>query len=148
MTRTMIIAVALAAAVSGCATAWSDDDSIQPSAAVTEALRPVAGHWQGMLWETAAVLYQGRAALDIRLGDDGRRNGTIGRASATGVARMQHGWLVLSGTATAPDGRRQAIFYELKGDANRRWGEVTSSFSGGDGQGRVENASVSLRRTP
>src|SRR2546426_8304563 len=87
-TRTLIIAVALAAAVSGCATAWSGDDSIQPSAAVTEALQPVAGHWQGTLWETAGFFTQGQAALDIRLGEDGRWSGTIGRASATGIARM------------------------------------------------------------
>ena len=141
MTRNVIIAVALAAAVSGCATAWSDDDSIQPSAAVTEALRPLAGHWQGTLWETAGFFTQGQATLDIQLGDDGRWSGRIGRASATGIARMQHGWLVLSGTATAPDGQRQAIFYELKGDANRRWGEVDTSFL-------TQHASVSLRRMP
>jgi len=141
MTRTLIIAVALAAAVSGCATAWSGDDSIQPSAAVTEALQPVTGHWQGTLWETAGFFTQGQAALDIRLGEDGRWSGTIGRASATGIARMQHGWLVLSGTATAPNGQRQVIFYELKGDANRRWGEVVTSFL-------TQHASVSLRRMP
>ena len=141
MARTLIIAVALAAAVSGCATAWSGDDSIQPSAAVTEALQPVAGHWQGTLWEIAGFFTQGQAALDIRLGEDGRWSGTIGRASATGIARMQHGWLVLSGTATAPNGQRQVIFYELKGDANRRWGEVVTSFL-------TQHASVSLRRMP
>ena len=105
------------------------------------ALQPVAGHWQGTLWETAGFFTQGQAALDIRLGEDGRWSGTIGRASATGIARMQHGWLVLSGTATAPNGQRQVIFYELKGDANRRWGEVVTSFL-------TQHASVSLRRMP
>jgi hypothetical protein len=143
MTRDVIIALALAAALGGCATAWTEDDSTQPSAAITEALRPLAGHWQGTLWETATIYYQGQAALDIDLGDDGGWHGTIGRATATGTARMRHGWLVLSGTATSPDGKQEAVYYELKGDANRRWGEVTATFAG-----RIEHASVSLRRTP
>jgi hypothetical protein len=60
----------------------------------------------------------------------------------------RHGWLVLSGSAKETDRLPQAIFYELRGDSVRRWGEVASAFSGRDGQGRVEHASVSIRKLP
>jgi len=53
---------------------------------------------------------------------------------------MRHGWLVLSGTATAPDGHQDAIYYELTGDENRRWGQIAATFNGRDGQGRVVSA--------
>jgi len=145
MMRHFVIAIALASAVSGCATAGTETASDQPSAAVSEAVRPVVGHWQGTLFETASVLYEGRGAVDIQITDDARWSGTIGLGAGSGIARMRGEWLVLSGTATTPDGRQQPIYYELKGDASRRWGVVASSFWGRDG-GRVEHATVSLRR--
>jgi len=145
MMRHFIIAIALASAVSGCATAGTETASDQPSAAVSEAVRPLVGHWRGTVYETAGVLYQGWGNVDIQITDDARWSGTIGPGAGSGIARMRGGWLVLSGTATTPDGRQQPIYYELKGDASRRWGEVASSFWGRDG-GRVEHATVSLRR--
>jgi hypothetical protein len=144
MTRTLIIAVALAAALGGCVTVWDDEATIQPSAAVREDLQPLAGHWQGMMWEVPAHLFQGVAPLDIQLEPTGRWTGTIGRFSATGTARVAHGWLVLSGTAIGPYGERQAIFYELKGDGSRRWGQVEGTFA----SGRLTNAQMSLQRLP
>jgi hypothetical protein len=146
MIRHLMISIALAPAFAGCAT-WVHRDSEAPSAAVREALSLLAGHWQGTVWETASVFYQGSAALDVTIGDDGRWRGTIGRAEAHGTARMRGGLLVLSGTATQPDGHQDTIVYELTGDAHRRWGEVASNFYGRDGQGRVEHAEVSLTRT-
>jgi len=143
--RDVIAAVVLAVTLTGCET-WVDTAANEPPV-MTESLRPLVGHWQGTIWETAAVFYQGRAALDVRITDDGRWSGTIGRSSASGVARIRHGWLVLSGTATAPDGHQEVVYYELTGDVNRRWGQIASTFSGGDGQGRVEHATVALRRT-
>jgi hypothetical protein len=147
MRRHLMISIALATALAGCAT-WVDPGAEAPSAAVREALSPLAGHWQGTVWETASVYYQGSAALDVTIGDDGRWSGTIGRAEAHGTARMRGRWLVLSGTATQPDGHQDTIAYELTGDAHRRWGEVASGFYGRDGQGRVEHAEVSLTRMP
>jgi hypothetical protein len=143
--RRLITAIALAAALAGCET-WVDTADDEP-ATMTDTLRPLVGRWQGTIRETGTVFYQGRAALDVRITDDARWSGTIGQASASGVARMRHGWLVLSGTATTPDGHQDVIYYELTGDTSRRWGQIASTFSGGDGQGRVEHATVSLRRT-
>ena len=147
MTRHLMVSIALATVLAGCAT-WVDTGSEAPSAAVPETLSPLAGHWQGTVWETASVYYQGSAGLDLTIGDDGRWSGTVGRAEAHGTARMRGGWLVLSGVATQADGHQDIIFYELTGDAHRRWGEVASGFYGRDGQGRVEHAEVSLTKTP
>jgi hypothetical protein len=144
MTRHLVIAVALAAALAGCGTTAAAT-ATEP-AAMAQSLGSLAGRWTGNIWETASVYYQGQAAVDVRIGDDGRWGGTIGQAKASGVASMRHGWLVLSGTATAPDGHQDVIYYELTGNANKRWGEIDSSFNGHDGQGRVEHATVSLRR--
>jgi hypothetical protein len=109
----------------------------------------MAGHWQGTVWETGAVLYQGRTALDLQIDDDGTWRGKIGTTDASGTARLDdRGWLVLSGIARAPGGLPQAIFYELVGDSGRRWGEIASPFSEREGQGRVEHASVSIRKLP
>src|SRR5882724_8917743 len=112
--RHLIVALALAAALAGCETGVDTAASEPP--AMSEALRPLVGHWQGTIWEI----------------------GTIGGAAASGMARMRHGWLVLSGTATAPDGHQDVIYYELTGDANTRWGQIAASFHGGDGQSRAE----------
>ena len=149
MRRHLLIGMALALAAAGCATRGLDAAlESEPSAAVSETISPLAGHWQGTIFETAAVYYQGSTALDVQITGDGRWSGTIGRASASGIARMYHGWLVLAGTATTPDGHQDVVFYELTGNASRRWGEVASGFSGRDGQGRVEHAQVSLQRMP
>jgi len=148
MTRHLVIAVALSAALAGCATgvATTANEPAAMPAPMSESLRGLAGHWKGTIFETASVFYQGQTAIDVRIGDDGRWTGTVGQASASGVASMRHGWLVLSGTATTPDGHQDVVFYELTGDANKRWGEITSSFNGHDGGGRVEHATVSLQR--
>jgi hypothetical protein len=146
MTRNVLIGLALALVTAGCATTGIDSAADQPSAALSEAMRPLAGHWQGTLWETASVYYQGSAAVDVQITEDGRWTGSIGRAFASGTARMRHGWLVLSGTETAADGHHEPVFYELKGNASERWGEVASDYSGRDGQGRVEHAEMSLQR--
>jgi hypothetical protein len=142
MARHALVMVALAVALTGCATT-----SIEPSASPAEAMSSFAGHWQGTIWETASVFYQGQTLLDIQVSDDATWTGTIGTASASGTAAMRGSWLVLSGTATGLDHHKTPIFYELKGDASRRWGEITSTFSGRDGGGRDEHATVSLRKT-
>ena len=147
MTRQFILSIALAAALGGCAT-WVDTDAESPSAAVREQVSPLAGHWQGTVWETGSVYYQGSAPLDVTIGDDGRWSGTIAGREAHGTVRMHGRMLVLSGIATQPDGHQDIVFYELTGDAHRRWGAVASGFHGRDGQGRVEHAEVSLTRMP
>ena len=141
MRRHALVMVALAVALTGCATT-----SIEPSASPSEAVRSFAGHWQGTIWETASVFYQGQTPLDIQVSDNGTWTGTIGAASASGTATMRGPWLVLSGTATGPDHHQAPVFYELTGDASRRWGEVTSTFAGRDGGGRDEHSTVSLRK--
>ena len=147
MRHLLFIGIALALVVGGCAMTGLDVAD-EPAAAVTEAVRPLSGHWQGTIWETASVYYQGSYAVDMRITDDGRWTGTIGRMPASGTARMHGRWLVLSGFATEPGGHQEPVFVELKGDENRRWGEIASGFAGRDGQGRVEHAQVSLYRMP
>ncbi len=63
--RDVIAAVVLAVTLTGCET-WVDTAANEPPV-MTESLRPLVGHWQGTIWETAAVFYQGRAALDVRI---------------------------------------------------------------------------------
>jgi hypothetical protein len=137
MVRTAFTVMALALVVAGCAA------TVDSPGAASD-VRALAGHWQGTIWETGASFYQGQTALDVRLTEDGTWSGSIGKAQASGVARMHRRWLVLSGTATTEDGHQQPIYYELTGDASRRWGQIAATFAGRDGQGRVEHASVAL----
>src|SRR5262249_42456503 len=60
--------------------------------------------------ETGSVFHQGSAPVDVKITEDGRWTGTVGRASASGIARMRRGWLVLSGTETAADGHQGPVF--------------------------------------
>jgi hypothetical protein len=65
----------------------------------------------------------------------------VGKASAAGRARLEHGRLVLSGTVTEAGGRPEALYYRLRGDDERRWGATIAPFATG-------RAAVSLERQP
>jgi len=141
MARTSILAAALAIALAGCAHASAGSAAVEPAPSAIAGLPSLAGHWQGAAWETGANLVQGAASIDLGLADDGTWSGTIGRASASGTARMQKGRLLLTGTALAPDGRHAVVYCSLGGDSSRRWGVTVMSFSR-----RPTHAQVSLRK--
>src|SRR5258705_10572839 len=69
----LIVAVALAAALAGCTTGVDTAASEPP--VMSEALRPLVGHWRGTIWETGSVFYQGQAALALRVAADAPRGG-------------------------------------------------------------------------
>jgi hypothetical protein len=142
MARNAIVIAMLALMVAGCASfsgrATARDG--EPSASVPGG-RPLAGHWQGGLWETGGSFYQGSTPIDLRIAEDGAWTGTFGTAEAAGAARLRGDRLILSGTATAPDGTPEAVYLTLKGDDRRRWGETHATF-----KGREAPAAVSLTR--
>jgi hypothetical protein len=143
MTRNAILIAILALAVSGCARHsghTASTEAAEPAASVAS-LEPVAGHWRGELYETGGSLVTGVLPVDITINDDGTWRGTVGKLPASGTARMRKGQLVLEGTAIGPDGRPQAVYYTLKGDDARRWGQTMTTFGGRDAR-----ASVSLAR--
>src|SRR5712691_11617442 len=64
--------------------------------------------------------------------EDGTWRGKVGKADASGTAWLdRHGWLVLSGSVGPSDGHQEVVYYELRGDSVRRWGEIAATFSGG-----------------
>jgi len=143
MTRNAIVvgAAALALAVGGCASVRGEQDA--PAASISSAAASLPGHWQGTLWETGAWLIQGATPLDLQISEDGTWRGKAGKADTSGTAWLdRHGWLVLSGSVGPSNGHQEAVYYELRGDSVRRWGEVAASFTGG----RIDHASVSLRK--
>ena len=138
---TILVGLLLTLTAAGCAgrlarTAGAD---IAPSASI--ASESLAGHWRGELYETGGSLVTGSKPLDLTIAEDGRWRGTIGKAPASGTARLQKGHLVLEGAAAAPNSAPQAVYYRLKGDDERRWGETTTIFTG-----RGARAAVSLER--
>jgi hypothetical protein len=89
MSRNAIIIVVLATlAASGCAHARTAASSVEPSAAVSDEMANLAGHWRGAVWEIGASLVNGQAPLDLQLGPDGTWRGTVGKAQASGTARF------------------------------------------------------------
>jgi hypothetical protein len=138
MVRNAIIAAVLGLAAAGCAHATSaGTTAIEPSAAVGDPMRSVAGHWTGTVWETGGSFYQGHTPLDVQINDNGTWRGTVGKSPASGTATFdRRGRLVLSGTAG-----QDPVRYSLRGNSMERWGEVVGSF-----QGRQEHASVTLER--
>jgi hypothetical protein len=142
MSRNAIIIVVLATlAASGCAHARTATSSVEPSAAVSDEMANLAGHWQGAVWEIGSSLVNGQAPLDLQLGPDGTWRGTVGKAQASGTARLHNGRLILSGTQQRPDRVRETVNYSLAGDATRRWGANSTTFSG-----RATHAQVSLQK--
>ena len=142
MTRKVIVigAAVFAIAVGGCASVRGTYDA--PAASISSAAPSLAGHWQGIIWETGASLFQGRTPLDLQISEDGTWRGTVGKADASGTAWLdRHGWLVLSGSAGPSDGHQDVVYYQLAGDSVRRWGEISASFAGW-----VDHASVSLHK--
>ena len=136
----MLGAAALALAVGGCTSVRGAEDA--PAASIRSAAS-LAGHWQGTVWETGAWLIQGATPLDLQISEDGTWHGKAGKADASGTAWLdRHGWLVLSGSAGPTNGHQDAVYYELRGDSVRRWGEIAAPFAGG----RVDHASVSLHK--
>ena len=140
----VIGAMALAMVVGGCAfVRAAREDEPPPSASISSQMLSLAGHWQGVVWETGAHLVQGVTPLDLQIGSDGTWRGRVGKSDASGRAWIDdRGWLVLSGNARGSGIPGQNVFYELKGDSVRRWGEIEGIFSG-----RPAHASVSLRKT-
>jgi hypothetical protein len=93
-----VLAIMLAGLAAGCATTRrAGDDSA--SAAVSERLQPLGGHWQGVIAETAGWYHQGSAPLDLTIAPDRTWSGTVGKTQASGTARLKGRDLVLSGTA-------------------------------------------------
>lgn len=96
-----VFAILLASLAAGCATSTKlGDDDV--SAAVTERLKPLAGHWQGVIGETGGWYTQGSTPLDLTITPDGTWSGTIGKAPALGTARFKGRDLVLRGPHTRP----------------------------------------------
>ena len=135
------IALLIVVVAAGCAGLRGDPtDTGAPAAAIPDLSR-LAGRWQGTLYETGGAYTSGFTPLDITLAPDGVWQGTVGKSPAAGRARMEDGRMVLSGTVTGAGGRPEALYYQLKGDGERRWGETIATFSSG-------RASVSLERAP
>jgi hypothetical protein len=140
MARHAILLVLLALTAAGCASARARVAGTDtPSASVAPST--VAGHWQGDLYETGGSLVTGTLPLDLTIAEDGTWRGTIGKAKASGTTRMRGERIVLEGVAVAPDGTQQPVYFDLKGDDRRRWGETVTTFGGRDGR-----ASISLSR--
>jgi hypothetical protein len=142
----MLALVTVALVVAGCAGVQRliAGDDVTPAASVGAGMETLAGHWQGSIWETGAHLYQGSTELDVRIADDGRWSGTVGKARAEGTARLtERGRLVLSGTAHEAGGHAAPVYLSLTGDESRRWGGTAAVFAG-----REANAQVSLQRVP
>ena len=144
MAKSALAVAVLVLAAAGCAHASAGSrTAVEPSASIREAMQPMAGHWQGVVWETGGSFYQGHTPLDLRIDDDGTWRGKVGKSDASGTARLdRHGNLVLSGTTKTATGEEDPVNYTLRGDSTRRWGQVVGNF-----QGREEHASVSLRKT-
>lgn len=141
MVRKAITLVALVLTAAGCSHATSAARGVEPSASVGDVMRPLAGHWQGTIYETAGSLVTGSTPVDIRIAEDGTWRGTIGKAAASGRADLRRRRLVLSGTTQTPDGARQPVYFTLTGDERRRWGETMGMFGG-----RSERAEISMNR--
>ena len=137
MARNSMVTAVLAVVLAGCAHASAGSAGVQPEPSASIAESSLAGHWQGTAWETGAHLIQGAAPIDVRLADDGTWRGTIGKAQASGTVRTRGDRVVLDGVAVTPDGT-QPVYFDLKGDDQRRWGETVTSFG---------RASVTLTRT-
>jgi hypothetical protein len=141
-----VITAITAISLVGCAglrarTAGSDT---APAASIpAEPITALAGHWQGVVSETAGWYYQGSKPVDIVLNGDGTWTGTIGKARASGMARMNGRRLVLSGTTWSPLGQPEAFHLSLTGDDSRRWAQTLTLFDE-----REAPASVSLHRVP
>jgi hypothetical protein len=132
----LVTALGLAACSSTRAT-----DAGSPAASIGPGIERFAGRWQGTLWETAGSLYQGSSTMDVQLAEDGSWKGRIGAAPASGTARLDGDRLVVTGTAGAPDGPQLPVYVTLKGDDQRRWGEMAAIFAG-----RRAPASIELHR--
>jgi hypothetical protein len=141
MATKTIVLVALALAASGCAgMSHRASTAESPSASIAD-MSGVAGHWQGVVSETAGSLVSGSSPIDLTIAPDGAWKGSIAKAPASGQARLHGGWLVLDGTSVAPGGPARPVHLTLTGDDTRRWGETVASFSGRD-----DRATVALRR--
>jgi uncharacterized protein YceK len=147
--RTMsmgVVAAIVAISLSGCAsmTARTAGSETAPAASIpAERITSLAGHWQGVISETAGWYYQASKPADIVLNADGTWTGKIGDERASGVARMSGRRLVLSGTTWSPDGHQEAFYLSLTGDDSRLWAQTLTLFNE-----REARASVSLRRVP
>ena len=142
MVRIALAMVVLAGTLSGCAGLRASRVDDASSASIGERRQPLAGHWQGRIDETAGWFYQGSSPLDLTITPDGRWTGTVGKAKASGVARLKGRHLVLSGTAASETGHEEAVYLRLTGDDSARWGATRRDFTGGD-----THATVSLRKT-
>ena len=144
MTRNAILGAALALAAAGCSHATAGTPvTIEPSASIRENPQ-MAGHWQGSVYENGATLIQGSTPLDLTIKDDGTWIGKVGKAEGSGTARLdRHGNLVLSGSATTPEGVATPVNYTLRGNSTERWNVVSGDFTGG----RPASASIILKKT-
>jgi len=136
-----VVALALVCAANGCARVSDRAATLDsPSAAIPD-LSAVAGHWQGVVSETAGSKVSGSSPIDVTIAPDGTWRGTIAKAPATGRARVRGDRLVLEGAAAPPDGPARPVYLDLTGDDTRRWGETVANFGGRD-----DRATVALKR--
>jgi hypothetical protein len=136
-----VVALALVCAATGCARVSDRAATLDaPSASIPD-VSSVAGHWQGVVSETAGSLVTGSSPIDLTIAPDGTWRGTIAKAPATGRARLRGDRLVLEGTAAGPDGPARPVYLDLTGNDTRRWGETVATFGGRD-----DRATVALRR--
>jgi hypothetical protein len=139
------VVMAVTLALAGCATGLPDRDA-SPAAAippVPEAIRSLAGQWEGGLWETPAASGQGQGALRLSLADDGTWRGTVKGRPASGTIVRRGTLVVLLGTVTAPGGGRQLVYYSLTRVGDTLWG-MTIVPEGN----RSAGTAVHLRRVP
>jgi hypothetical protein len=137
----VIVGSALLMIVGGCARASLLTESNSPAASPGSG---VAGHWRGTVTETGGWYFTGTAPLDLRIAEDGRWSGTIGKDHASGRIRGQGKDVVLEGTAVGRDGHQQAVYYQLRGDNTLRWGSTMASFPSRDSV----HAEVRLTKEP
>jgi hypothetical protein len=142
----LVVSTALAASLAGCAGGINagpvDATSASPTSDVP-AMRAMAGHWQGSLWESHAppIYKQGSAAMDLTIAPDGTWAGTIGPDRASGTARWHGKRLLLTGTLRRASGPDEPVYLDLTGNDTQRWSETPWLF--GD---RLSPASASLKR--
>jgi hypothetical protein len=129
MTKRLVHGVAagfvLIAAAAGCARHTTGAD---PSATTrTEPPEaPLAGLWQGMVWETPGGKYQGARRVSVLLTNEGTWTATsAGVPCAAGTVVVRDERVVLAGE---PTGASRCIPHSLQARDGRMWAVFEASF--------------------
>jgi hypothetical protein len=137
----VIVGAALLMTAGGCAGASLLTEGDSPAASPGPG---VAGHWRGTVTEIGGWYFTATAPVDVRIAEDGRWSGTIGKDRASGRVHGQGKEVLLEGTAVGRDGHQQAVYYRLRGDNTLRWGSTLASFPSRDSV----HAEVRLTKEP